>query len=231
MKGAWLSLGLLCIIARIAQAGVPTAAHCPAPGIPPGAEVTLVAPRSQVDGLPLLILALHTRMPPAQLLHWYDHRWKGVDRIPQAIVYRAGSWAVVARKTAGCFESVQVKPAAFSSAPDTVAYLGISKSRHLQKTASAEVHFPMPGGSRLLLTMDNSGRVHTRNMLFLAPGSPGATAIFYRHDLAHAGWALQMHQHVPLGHALMFQRKATHAEIALTPYGRRTSVFITITHD
>ncbi len=211
-----------------ALAGVPETAQCPAPGIPPGSRVTLVAPRSRVDGLPLLILALHTRMSPAHLLDWYDQHWKGIGKIPQARFYTAGPWAVVARKKAGCFESIQVNPKA--SAP-TLAYLGISRPGRMRKAAAASAHFPVPGGSHLLLSMASAQKQHSRNLLFLAPGSPSETAYYYRHTLPHRGWALQMQHRTAAGRALMFQRGDQHVDIALTAAGIRTDVFVTITHD
>ncbi len=213
-----------------ALAGVPETAQCPAPGIPPGSRVTLVAPRSRVDGLPLLILTLHTRMSPAQLLTWYQHRWQGIGKIPKARFYTAGPWAVVARKKAGCFETVQV-PLPTTATTPTRAYLGISRPGRMRKASAAAARFPMPGGSQLLLSMEGAQQHHSRNLLFLAPGSPGATVYFYQHTLSHQGWALQMNQHTPTGRALMYQRGDQHVEIALSPEGSRTDVFVTVSHD
>lgn len=206
-----------------AWGNVPTETACPAPGFPAGAKGQWIAPRSRVDGLPLLILQIHSAWPAQRLLHWYAHHWKGIDRHPHDILYRAGPWLLVARKTDGCFETVQVPAQPHAQGP---VYLAISRPQRERQMAA---HFPMPGGSQLLLTLDNGGKARARNVLLRSPDSPHQTARFYQRTLTHQGWALQLHQPMHTGEALMFQKGDRHAElsIARTPSGG-SRVFVVV---
>lgn len=210
----------------LAQAGIPASSQCPSPGFPAHSQVQVVTARSRVDGLPMLILQLQSPLTGRALLHWYDQRWRGTGHIPRALLYQAGAWMVVAHKTAGCFETLQVPGKSLRAIPRH-AYLAVSRFHHQRAMTT---HFPMPGGSRLLLTLENQGPAQARNLLLHSPESPRQTARFYRKTLIHDGWALQMSQTRPAGSALMFQKGARQAEIALNPAAGGSDVFVTFVH-
>lgn len=205
-----------------ALAEIPSSTRCPGPGFPPDSKIQVITDHSRVDGLPMLILQLQNKLTGKQLLAWYEKRWAGSRKIPRAIRYQSGPWMVVAHKKAGCFETVQTP---YPYTPTGPTYLAVSRPNH---EVRANPNFPMPGGSRVLLTMDNGGPSQAHNILLDSPDSPRQTARFYRKTLLHQGWALQMDQSISSGESLMFQKGSQHVEISLDPASLGSHVFLTI---
>lgn len=199
--------------------------RCPDPGVPPGGTLTWIAPQIAVDGWPMAILQLNSRLSPQAVLSWYDRRWRGLGPHPDDITYRVGAWKVVARRRDGCFETVQVQ----AHGGGTQGDVGISRPALAQTGSAGSLGLPLPTGSRTVLTMENAdGGRHARNVLAVAPGNPGAVRAYYQHLLPVQGWALQWARRVTGGDALMYQQGARAAEISITRNGIRSNVFLTV---
>ena len=199
--------------------------RCPDPGVPPSGTLTWIAPRIAVDGWPMAILQLNSRLSPQAVLSWYDRRWRGLGPHPDDITYRVGAWQVVARRRDGCFETVQVR----AHGGGTQGEVGISRPALAQTGSAGSLGLPLPAGSRTVLTMENAdGGRHARNVLAVAPGNPGAVRAYYQHLLPVQGWALQWARRVTGGDALMYQQGARTAEISITRNGIRSNVFLTV---
>jgi hypothetical protein len=202
---------------------------CPPPGAPSGSTLFWVATRSVINGLPMAILALQSEEPKKQLVAWYLKHWRGTDTHPDDIVYPSIPWTVVARKANTCFETIQIR----STPNGSLGYIGISLPSQLQPTGRAEMKFPVPPCGQLLLSMssDDAGK-QASNFLIESSDSVQSVVAYYRRTLTHLGWAQQMNQDaMGLGRALMFQRQAEHAELAVSSSKGMTHVFVTIVHD
>jgi hypothetical protein len=201
--------------------------RCSDPGVPTGSTLTWVAPRVAVDGLPMAILQLNSRLSPSTVLAWYQKHWRGMGPHPDDITYASGRWTVVARRRDGCFETVQIQ----ASGAGTLGEVGISRPA-LSASAPMNTGIPLPAGSQTLLTMNNTDHgQRAQNLLAVVAGNPGAVRAYYAHLLPTEGWSYQWTHRVAGGDALMYQHGARTVEISITHNnGIRSNVLITVVH-
>ncbi len=186
-------------------------------------HLTWVAPRMAVDGLPLAVLRFTSPLSVKALRSWYWRRWRRFTGHP--ILYTAASWQVIARYRGGCFETVQFAAHGLGSH----GFIGLSEPGQAASAQARPVDFPIPPGSHLLLTLTSDDRgKRAETFVALIPYGINA-AFYYRHTLAHLGWAAQMNRRGDGGRGLIFQKGGTVADLSFTPFiGGTTSALVSL---
>lgn len=226
---ASLVLGVMLLGAAAYSHAASPSALCPAPGHPHSARLLWVAPHIGMDGLPMAILELRTAMAPAQILAWYLKHWASLRPAWRPIRYAEGGWQVVARRKAGCFETVQVQ----ATAGGSLGYIGVSRLAGVKPPVAMtplDGVLPVPAGARDLLEMESHDAGRRASTTLLQVGLAPAEAVrYFRDALVHQGWAVQMDRSpVAGGGALMFQRKNRQIELGISTCGAQTCVLATL---
>ena len=217
-------LALLPLPALAVQA--PPVVRCETAPVPPGSSLSLVASQIAINGLPMAIVAVHSKLSPPEFLKFYANAWTAADGHPVYIRYPLGPWQVIAHAEGGCFYTVQVQAAGSGSG----ALIGVS----MPKRGSNNAMVPdvvAPSDARVLTHMvsEDGGKQGDTWLLYTA--TPTAVVMhFYARVLRQRGWA-QIMQHLQPGKpdvaTAMYQKGA--ANIGLVVQPMRTGSAITIT--
>ena len=175
----------------------------------------------------MAIVMLQAQQAPKAVLDWYFRHWATLNRQARPIRYTAGAWDVVARRIAGCVETVQAQRA---DGGGTLAYVGVSRPQGTVAAPTLEPSIPQPAGAKTLLSMDSQDAArHGQTRLLSVPAGLVATLDDYREALAEQGWAVQMDHTTSANQAaLMAQRHADRLEIAFNTVQGRTYALLTL---
>ncbi len=215
-----------------AQAGSPPTVQCPAAPVPAGTTLSMVAPQAAINGMPMRIVQFDAKIPPSDVIAWYQRRWTLAGGRPDYVQYPLGAWQVIARKIGSCFYTVQVQ----SSQTGPTGLIGVSVPSQGEALATRP-GFPALGGSHTLLALESADTGKgARTWLFVNDASMAENAHFYLQTLRGLGWKEQMAQTLQTSRGvaatLTFQRGNRTAEIVVRPVAHGAVVLATeVTHD
>jgi hypothetical protein len=214
------------IVAVSAHAGEIAAltSRFPEPAPPPNGEAQWVAQSMRMNGLPMTIKAFKTSASVDEVIHFYEHWWRGKGRADYTRSER-GEWRVLGIKTSEHYITVQAR-STLAGAEGTIAV-----SADPRKVKRVRTLFPHPKSSTVvtLQEYDDLG-LQSEHITLLSQRAATVEAREFANVLARKGWHLVLNRRATKtqGHVIEAQKDAQHARLSFLP-GRELGATTAVT--
>jgi hypothetical protein len=190
--------------------------------VPPQSEVQWVAKDMHMNGVPMTLQWVQSRLAPSALLDYYESQARdswGSERRRST----NGEWQLLAVKSPRHYVTVQVR-ATISGSEGTIAINELP----LPPAAKLASKFPRPPTSRIvsLQEYDDEG-IQSEHISLLSTRGVALEARTFSAQLVRAGWRIvrqQPMQQVAAGVAIEAQRGAEQAFVTLQPHHAQPSL-------
>lgn len=194
-QGAVCAARLLCAAALALGSGLAVARDnalgCREYDTPEG-QAVVVTPSTVVNGLPMVVTELNTRLSPEEVRRFYLVLWRG--QASGVFEMENEGWQIVAMLDGNCYYTTQIKAAGTGAR----ALLGVSRVPDRGKLREAGAGFPRLPGSQVLTDMvHDDGMKKGRTLLLNNAHSARVNADFYKQALVTDGWELRAARIVP----------------------------------
>lgn len=158
----------------------------------PEGQAMVVTPSTVVNGLPMAVVELNTRLGAEDVRKFYLTLWRG--QASGVFEMENEGWQIVAMLDGNCYYTAQIKPAGTGAR----ALLGVSRVPDRSKLKEAGAGFPRLPGSQVLTDMlHDDGMKKGRTLLLSNAHSARVNADFYKQALVTDGWELRAARIVP----------------------------------
>jgi hypothetical protein len=191
MRFVSASVALLNIACSCAHAGAVArlAAALPDIGPPPQGEVRWIARSMRMNGMPMTLKVIQTRLSPTELFSFYEASMRG-QADTELRRSTMGEWQLLSIKSADHYATIQVRPV-IAGSEGTIAVTA-SPEQATQKLSS---EFPRPLTTRIvgLQEYDDAG-IESEHISFSSRRTVTMEARAFQQELERQGWQITKQQ-------------------------------------
>lgn len=185
----------------------------PEPVPPPNGEAQWVAQSMRMNGLPMTIKAFKTSASVDEVLHFYEHWWRGQGKADYTRSAQ-GEWRILGIKTDEHYITVQAR----STLAGSEGTIAVSADPRTVKPVTTQ--FPHPKSTTVVTLQEYEDfGVQSEHITLLSQRVASIEAQEFANMLARNGWHLVLDQRATKtqGHVIEAQKDAQQAQLSFLP--------------
>lgn len=213
------AVGMVCLLmlCAVAHGGALTRITATFPEVPPPPQgsVQWVAKSMRMNGVPMTVRALHSKLSPSAVLHFYES-WSKQQMSAQTVRSRVDGDEMLTIKTGPHLISIRAQRS-LTATHGTIT----SSLASFANTSRVSTAFPTPSNVRLVNAQqyDDEGS-EAEHLSFISTRAPHIESAALARHLEEEGWTILWHRamrEAVRGYTVESQKGAQHAQLTVLP--------------